>query len=728
MLPGRPICDASAVIDETVTQALLEGQDAVLAGLAAGAPTETLLRTITEMVERCLPGVRCTVRVAESGGTAWDDATRSMPVLLDDQVVASIETLGGLEGVAEERALLERCARLVAVVLHREAEHRRIAAIDSRYRMLIQEMPVIAYEGIGDGPMRTYVSPHIETILGFSSTELATGETAAAWLDLVHPDDRGRVVADWERTRDAGATWDNEYRMVRPDGNVTWVRNVDMVVHDEHGRPIGRQGVIFDVTSHVDTVNALRRAESRWRALVEHLPAVTYIDGLGYEPSYASPQIEELTGMTPEQWLEDWVSALHPDDRDRIVTTYLRHAGEGRLLEAEFRVVRPDGKVTWVSDRAAPVPSSDGARMLFQGVMLDVTAQKQAEMAERESERRFRDLLETVQLGAVITDIHGTITFCNDHLIALSGYSREEVVGRRWLDVFAPGEGSRPYFEDLERGHVTPHDVATMRTRSGEVRTISWSSTPLRDAAGLVVSAASIGEDVTERLRAEQALRESEERRRHVMAEMLRTAEEERTRIATELHDDTVQVMAATLISLDRLVKAIERGDGDNATAAITTARSTLAAAVERTRRLMFELRPPLLESQGLDPALRDLAETAASEAGFEVSAAISVGRYAEAVETLTYRTAQEAISNARKHARAGSLRLTLAEQDGHLRGEVADDGCGFDVRQVIERRSKRLHMGLDTMIERVRMAGGEIAVESSSSTGTTVTFRIPTA
>ncbi len=97
-------------------------------------------------------------------------------------------------------------------------------------------------------------------------------------------------------------------------------------------------------------------------------------------------------------------------------------------------------------------------------------------------------------------------------------------------------------------------------------------------------------------------------------------------------------------------------------------------------------------------------------------------------METLTYRTAQEAISNARKHARAGSLRLTLAEQDGHLRGEVADDGCGFDVRQVIDRRSKRMHMGLDTMIERVRMAGGEIAVESSSSTGTTVTFRIPSA
>jgi two-component system sensor histidine kinase UhpB len=212
------------------------------------------------------------------------------------------------------------------------------------------------------------------------------------------------------------------------------------------------------------------------------------------------------------------------------------------------------------------------------------------------------------------------------------------------------------------------------------------------------------------------------------MAEMLRTAEEERTRIATELHDDTVQVMTATLMSLDRLTKALERGDGERAAVSVTAARSTLAAAVERTRRLMFELRPALLESQGLDPALRDLAATAAAEAEFEVVADISVGRYPEAVETLTYRTAQEAIANARKHSAARSLRLVLTERDGQLHGEVSDDGCGFDVSQALDRRTRRMHMGLDTMIERVRMAGGEIAVESSQGAGTTVTFRIPAA
>ena len=714
---------------------LLEGQEALLSRVAAGAPTDELITAFIDLVERCLPGLRCTVEPAgaAAGGVPGTTQLRvSLPVVLGDREVATI-AVHGPEGSAPtdaERALLERCSTVLSVVLRRDADLRHAAAIDGRYRMLIREMPVVAYETSSDGQIRLFVSPHIESVLGFTSQELASGQVAEAWRTMLHPEDRDAVVASWERAREDGRTWDTEYRMIRPDNDVVWVRNVDMVVHDAYGNPSGRQGVIFDVTSHVDAVNALRVAERRWRDLVERLPAVTYIDGLDYEPSYASPQIEELTGMTPEQWLEEWVDALHPDDRGRIVDTYNRHAAEGRGLEAEFRVVRPDGKVSWVSDRAAPVPSSDGRRTLLQGVMLDITAQKEAETAERESGRRFRELLETVQLAAVITDVDGTITFCNDHLTALSGYSRDELIGRTWLEIFvAPEEKTtRIFFHELAGGTVIPHDVATMRTRSGELRTISWSSTPLRDADGRVVSAASIGEDVTDRLRAERALRESEERRRLVMAEMLRTAEEERTRIATELHDDTVQVMTATLLSLDRLTKAIERGDAEGAGASAATARSTLAAAVERTRRLMFELRPPLLESQGLDPALRDLAATAAAEAGFEAFAEVNVGRYSEAVETLTYRTVQEAISNARKHARASSLRLALAEQDGQLRGEVVDDGCGFDIGQALDRRTRRMHMGLDTMIERVRMAGGQIAVESSRGTGTSVRFSIPTA
>ncbi len=774
------------MMDSTFRRRLIEGQDVILEGVAAGRDTGDLLEQAAGLVERCVPGVRVAVLSVDTehrtltpaaGRGMPDDLLRAMqgagspadpwsaavasgravigaaasrngrgavateegpvgcwcfPILLAEEVVAVLVgcTAEAREPTAAERDVFDRCARTMAVVLRRSTDVSHLESVEARYRMLIHEMPLVAYESDRHGQVRLFISPQVESALGLTAaSEEATAGIVEQWKRALHPDDREAVLRDWQRAQSEGRTWDAEYRLQRSSGDVIWVRNVDTPVHDEHGRAVGRQGIIFDVTSRVDALNALHAAERRFQTLVERLPAVTYIDGLDIEPSYASPQIERLTGMTPEQWLDEWEEAIHPDDRERVVENYRENARTGSPFEIEFRVVRPDGKVSWVSDRAAAVQSAEGNR-LFQGVMLDITAQKQAEMAERESQRRFREMLEAVQLAAVITEVDGTISFCNDHFLALSGYTADEVFGQNWEQLFVPpGElANRTFFAHLRRGHVIPHEITTMRTRSGELRTISWSSTPLRDAAGRVASAASIGEDVTDRIRAERALRESEERRRLVMAEMLRAAEEERTQIATELHDDTVQIMTATLLSLDRLTKAIERGDGDHVSASIAAARSTLAAAVERTRRLMFELRPPLLESAGLDPALRDLAETAAEEAGFDWSASISVGRYPEAVETLAYRTAQEAISNARKHSRARSLHLALAEDAGQLRGEVRDDGDGFDVRQALDRHTKRMHMGLDTMIERVRMAGGEIAVESAKGRGTTVRFRIPAA
>jgi PAS domain S-box-containing protein len=780
-------------VDDTHSLRLFVDEQAELLGaVAAGAPVEPLLESVTRLIERCAPGMLCSLLLVDrermvlrhaaspslpetycqaidgsaigpkagSCGTSawsgrpvivsdiardplWEDyaelardaglaACWSIPVKHGDEVVATFAAYSRRPRMPTqtELRLMELSVNLVAVVLRREADvsHRR--SVESRYQMMIEHLPVVTYQSDGASAIRVYVSPQLEPLPGFSSRELVAGASFESWRSLLHPDDRAAVLASWQDALEHDRTWDCEYRLVLPDGDVVWVKNVDTVVRDEHGRPAGRQGIVFDVTSKVDALNALRLAEHRYRTLVEQLPAVTYLDGLGQAPSYASPQIEQLVGMPPDRWLTDWEQAVHPEHRDRVRERYRAHVERREPFELEYVVVRPDGQEVWISERGAPVQEADGSGGYVQGVMFDVTALKNAENAVRESERRFREMLETVQLVALITEVDGSISFCNDYLVTLSGYTAEELQGRNWEELFVPEPErmGRRFFQELRQRRVVPHDTSTMRTRSGELRTISWSSTALRDAEGRVVSAASIGEDVTDRLRAEQALRESEERRRLVMAEMLRTAEEERNRIATELHDDTVQVMAATLMSLDRVKAAIERDAHAQVQDAVSVARSTLAAAVERTRRLMFELRPPLLESQGLDPALRDLAATAAAEEGFEVDASISVGRYAEAVETLAYRTAQEAITNARKHAGAGRLALTLIEDGGHLRGEVRDDGRGFDVGQALDRHTMRLHMGLDTMIERVRMAGSEIAVQSQRGDGTTVSFRIPAA
>ncbi len=233
--------------------------------------------------------------------------------------------------------------------------------------------------------------------------------------------------------------------------------------------------------------------------------------------------------------------------------------------------------------------------------------------------------------------------------------------------------------------------------------------------------------DVTERVSAERALAESEQHRRAILASMLQAQEDERSRIATELHDDTVQVMTAALLSMDRLAMvARRRGDGD-VESAVARTRATLEQATDRTRRLMFELRPAILHEQGLCAAVGLLADQTAREAGATAHVECVPHRYDHALEELVYRTIREALANVRKHARARRIVVRLGEDGGGtIVGEIHDDGQGFDPTRVRRSPDAALHLGIPSMIERIRAAGGDMAITASPGRGTRLRFSLP--
>lgn len=226
--------------------------------------------------------------------------------------------------------------------------------------------------------------------------------------------------------------------------------------------------------------------------------------------------------------------------------------------------------------------------------------------------------------------------------------------------------------------------------------------------------------------RLEQSVGRSERERRHAIERLLRAEEQERRRLAAELHDDTVQVLTACLVVLDRLGQAADATDPERISAVVGAARRTLAAATDRTRRLMFELRPPSLQEEGLAGALTDLADQLAEEAGVVASVAVAPDRYPYIVEELAYRTVREAIVNVRKHARAHAIGIEVEARDGVLHGRITDDGRGFDVDAAFERSRRQRRMGLDTMRERLHLAGGSVEVRSAPGSGTIVAFQLP--
>jgi PAS domain S-box-containing protein len=233
--------------------------------------------------------------------------------------------------------------------------------------------------------------------------------------------------------------------------------------------------------------------------------------------------------------------------------------------------------------------------------------------------------------------------------------------------------------------------------------------------------------DITKTKRVEQklrrsadALRRTTEERRRLLLRLEQAQEEERRRIASDIHDDPIQVMSAADMRAQALVQRLDdpalRGEAEDL-------RAVIHSAVERLRLMLFELRPPSLDREGLAAALQAWAGDTAPAPSIQDWLTHEPPRETQAI---LFRIAQEAIANARKHASATRIHVSIAVFDGGVRLVITDDGLGFDVG-VIESPEPG-HIGLPTMIERAQLAGGGCEVQSEPGRGTTVSAWLPLA
>lgn len=230
--------------------------------------------------------------------------------------------------------------------------------------------------------------------------------------------------------------------------------------------------------------------------------------------------------------------------------------------------------------------------------------------------------------------------------------------------------------------------------------------------------------DVTETKRAEERLRRSLDILRRTMQDRHRllmrledAQEEERRRVADDIHDDSIQVISAADIRAQGLARRISDPE---LRAEAEALRETLAEAVERLRHLLFELRPPALDREGLVAALRAYA---AGRDGPEVRVRDELASEPPPdIRALVFRIAQEALTNARKHSRSATVTVSVSSEEGGVRLRVVDDGVGFDPSE----RGDPGHIGVPTMIERAELAGGRCLIESAPGRGTTVDAWLP--
>lgn len=281
---------------------------------------------------------------------------------------------------------------------------------EARYRSLVEQLPAIVYTQVAqaDGPTPhrdVYVSRGTEEKLGYTAAEWQADPLL--WQKLTYIEDLDVVLGEHRQSDENGAPFSSVYRMVARDGRVLWFRDDAVLVQDPETGLATWKGVMLDITEQKYAEEQRLEAEARYRALVERLPAIVYHSEFSTDGAwlYVSPQVEEIFGMTPQEWMDHphpMATFCHPDDIERVRATEERSHVTGEMFRAEYRMRTPstDGW-RWFHDEAAVVRDEDGRPLHMLGVMFDMTQRKQAEDAVREAlgrEKKASDRLRVLDI------------------------------------------------------------------------------------------------------------------------------------------------------------------------------------------------------------------------------------------------------------------------------------------------------------------------------------------
>ena len=280
----------------------------------------------------------------------------------------------------------------------------------ARFREFVEQVPAIVYlREPDDDPVRpgriVYVSPQVEQVLGVIPGEW-TGDPTS-WWEHLHPDDRAGVRSTFLQAEAGDTKISIEYRMRGRGGTQMWFRDEAVPVRGTDGARAW-QGIMLNVTAQKEAEAALLEAESRYRALIEQSPMISYLDAVDDSGTiYISPQATEILGYSPEEFYADpglWTRMVHAEDLVLL---------DDDPLDAEYRIIAKDGRIVWVHDLARLIADETGTPRYWQGVLIDLTARREAEALRQDLEQergeaerlRAEDEMKTTFLQAVSHDL-----------------------------------------------------------------------------------------------------------------------------------------------------------------------------------------------------------------------------------------------------------------------------------------------------------------------------------
>ena len=501
---------------------------------------------------------------------------------------------------------------------------------------------------------------------------------------------------------------------------------------------------------------ALRQSEERFRAIVETSPecvklvssegTILHMNAAGLA-MVGAPSVEAVVGQSA-------YDLVVPEDRERF-RAFNEKVCRGEKGSLEFEISSLLGARRQMDTRAVPLRQPDG-QVVQLAISRDVTVRKRAERTTG----LLAAIVDSSDDAIISKNLNGVITSWNRAAERLFGYLADEAIGQH-ITLIIPADRRGEETEILariRRGERVDHFETVRIRKDRTLLDISLTISPVKDLNGTVTGASKVARDITDRKRAEEALRESEnrfrtlserldsevrartrelelrnadvmrqsEQLRELSWQMLRIQDEERRHIARELHDSAGQLLTVLAMNLSTLIRKAQEEAPELAESAEET-RELVHQLTNEIRTNSYLLHPPLLDEEGLQSAIswyvRGLTERSGLEIAFKISERF--GRLPREMELAIFRLVQESLTNIHRHSGSKRATIEISRTPEQVLLEVRDEGKGISREKLADIQSRGAGFGIRGMRERARQFNGEMAIESSGK-GTLFRVTIP--
>ncbi len=610
----------------------------------------------------------------------------------------------------DELDLLQGLADQAAIAVTNSNLYELLGESEARYRYLVQNSPDLVWSIDADARF-TFVSDTAQRLTGWRPDELLGRHFGA----LVHESSRDVAEIDWA----AGMAEDGELRgrvnLLHRDGHPVPAEFIAFGTRDETGQFGGANGSVRDMSERDRLERELRESEERFRFLIENSPDIIFAIDPGGRFTYVSDTVRRSLGVEPEALIGTrFVDLIHYGP-DEVPGERFAMMAEDPDLELTnlIQLKTADGRVLPFEVSSVGV-RRDGAFAGIQGAARDITERQRLERELRESEERYRFLVENSPDIIFSTDADGVFTYLSESMERVTGFSPDELTARHFSVIVDPATLPAA----AERWQALVADPGVRQVVKLELLRKAGGTIPVEvSSIGTTIDGVFAGihgatRDITERERLERDLR----RQAGELA-----SGQERAHLARELHDSVTQALfSMTLVT--RSVELLMTKDPDAAREKLTSLRDLQREALAEMRALIFELRPGNLENDGLLPALRTHTAALQGRIGLPVVVTSELSeRLPLEIEEVLYRIAQEALHNVVKHAAARQVEVALDRRGPDVVLRIRDDGKGFDQAAVPDG-----HLGLAGMRSRAEKIAASYAVTSRAGQGTTIEVVVP--